>query len=308
MVKKTKINLNTINIHINALIDNLDHERIYKKIDLVLDGGLFNGGYQIGCVLYLKTLENKKFINIERISGCSIGSVVGFCYLTNNMQECINNYEYLLKCYRENYNFKLLKELLYDIVVRKDYSLDMINNKLYITYHQVKKTKKVTKNIYTSKEDLYESIVKSCFIPYMLNDEYYYKENYLDGVSPYIFEKSNKKIIFIRLLSLDKLLECFIIKNENNIITRLITGIVDIDNLFHNKKTQFCSYLDNWKMNDYIMLRLRNIIFILLVFSIEYIIKLYNNIPDKIKKSYIIENIHAIINYIYKDFLKSHIL
>ena len=76
------------------------------------------------------------------------------------MQECINNYEDLLKCYRENNNFKLFKELLYDIVVKKDYSLDMINNKLYITYHEVKNTKKVTKNIYNSKEDLYESIVK----------------------------------------------------------------------------------------------------------------------------------------------------
>ena len=187
MVKKTKINLNTINTHINSLIDNLDNKKIYKNIDLVLDGGLFNGGYQIGCVLYLKTLEKKKFINIERISGCSIGSLVGFCYLTNNIQECINNYEDLLKCYRENNNFKLFKELLYDIVVKKDYSLDMINNKLYITYHEVKNTKKVTKNNYNSKEEIYESIIKSCFIPYMLNDEYYYKENYLDGISPYIF-------------------------------------------------------------------------------------------------------------------------
>lgn len=308
MVKKTKINLNTINTHINALIDNLDDKKIYKNIDLVLDSGLFNGGYQMGCVLYLKILEKKKIINIERISGCSIGSVVGFCYLTNNMQECINSYEHLLKCYRENNNFKLFKELLYDIVVKKDYSLDMINNKLYITYHQVKNTKKVTKNIYDSKEDLYESIVKSCFIPYMLNDEYYYKENYLDGISPYIFEKSEKKIIFITLLSLDKLFECFIIKNENNIITRLLSGIVDIDNLFHNKKTQFCSYVDNWKMNDFIMIRLRNIIFIVVVFGIEYIIKFYNNIPEKIRNSYIIDNIHIIINYIYKDFLKSHIL
>ena len=33
MVKKTKINLNTINTHINALIDNLDDKRIYKNID-----------------------------------------------------------------------------------------------------------------------------------------------------------------------------------------------------------------------------------------------------------------------------------
>ena len=308
MVKKTKINLNTINTHINSLIDNLDNKKIYKNIDLVLDGGLFNGGYQIGCVIYLKTLEKKKIINIERISGCSIGSFIGFCYLTNNIQECINNYEDILKCYRENNNLIFFKELLYNIIVKGEYTLDKINNKLFISYHEIKDTKKIIKSIYDNKEELYETIIKSCFIPFMINEEYYYKGNYLDGITPYIFEKSDKKIIFIKLLSLDKLLESFIIKNENNIITRLLTGIVDIDNLFHNKKTQFCSYLDNWKFNDYIILRLRNIIFIFVVFSIEYIIKLYNNIPEKIRNSYIIENIYVIIKYIYKDFLKNHIL
>ena len=132
MVKKTGIILNTINTHINALIDNLDNKKIYKNIDLVLDGGVFNGGYQVGAVLYLKILENKKIINIERISGCSIGACVGFCYLTNNIQECINIYDKLINCYRENYNLKLYKELLYDIVVKKDYSLDMINNKNHV--------------------------------------------------------------------------------------------------------------------------------------------------------------------------------
>jgi hypothetical protein len=308
MVKKRKIKLNTIDTHIDALIDNLDEKKIYKNIDLVLDGGLFNGGYQIGSALYLKKLENKKLISIERISGCSIGSFVGFCYLSNNMHECINNYENLLKCYRENNNLIVFKELLYNVIVKSDYSLDKINNKLFITYHEVKNTKKITKSIYENKEELYETIIKSCFIPFMINDEYYYKGNYLDGITPYIFEKNNNKIIFIKLLSFDKLLESFIIKNENNIITRLLTGIVDIDNLFHNKNTQFCSYLDSWKMNDYINLRLRNIFFIFVVYTIEYIIKIYNNIPVKIRHSYIIENIYVIIKYIYRDFLKSHVL
>jgi len=142
----------------------------------------------------------------------------------------------------------------------------------------------------------------------MLNDEYYYKENYLDGISPYIFEKSDKKIIFIKLLSIDKMFESFIIKNENNIMTRLLAGIVDIDNLFHNKKTHLCSYVDNWKVNDFIIIRLRNIICILLVFSIEYIIKFNNNIPEKIRNTYIIENIQMIIKDISKDFFKSYIL
>jgi len=60
MVKKTKINLNTINTHINALIDNLDNKKIYKNIDLVLDGGLFNGGYQNWMCFIFKNIGKEK--------------------------------------------------------------------------------------------------------------------------------------------------------------------------------------------------------------------------------------------------------
>lgn len=305
---QNKINLSSINCHIDALIDNLDIHNIDKNIDLILDGGLFNGGYQMGCILYLKKLETNKIINIHRISGCSIGSLLGFCFLIDKIDLCIDNYKKIIEYLRENNNLKIFEKILRKIVINDDYCLDKINNKLFITYHEIKNTKQIVKNYYESKEELFETILKSCYIPYIINDELYYKGNYFDGISPYIFPKSDNRLIFINLISVDKFFESFIIKNEKNIITRLLTGIVDIDNLYHNKKTIFCSYIDKWKSYDYIILRLRNILFVLSLVSLEYIIKIYNNIPDNVKNGYIISNFKIIMKYLCNDFLKCYVL
>ena len=48
--------------YIDKLISNIDKNNIPKTIDLILDGGAFNGSYQIGGLLYLKRMENKKMI------------------------------------------------------------------------------------------------------------------------------------------------------------------------------------------------------------------------------------------------------
>jgi hypothetical protein len=70
-----------INEYVIKLIENLpdDIKNVKEpiKIDLVLDGGLFNGSYQVGALYFLKEMENRKYIKIERISGCSVGSIVG---------------------------------------------------------------------------------------------------------------------------------------------------------------------------------------------------------------------------------------
>ena len=86
MKEKKTINSKIINTHIDLLIENLEKKNIYKNIDLMLDSGLFNGGYLIGSLLYLKQLDNKSIINVKRISGTSIGSLLGLAYLLNKLE------------------------------------------------------------------------------------------------------------------------------------------------------------------------------------------------------------------------------
>ena len=78
--------------YINQLVNNIPNKYLRKlqgktnnplKVDLVFEGGLFNGSYQIGFLNYIKQMEKKQFLKVERVSGCSIGSVMAFLYFTN---------------------------------------------------------------------------------------------------------------------------------------------------------------------------------------------------------------------------------
>jgi predicted acylesterase/phospholipase RssA len=70
-----------IDEYVNRLIENLPEEtKKLQHIDLVLDGGIFNGSYLVGSLYFLKEMERRRYIKIERISGCSIGSIVAFLY------------------------------------------------------------------------------------------------------------------------------------------------------------------------------------------------------------------------------------
>ena len=70
---------------IQNLIDNHPKTNETENMDLVLESGAANGGFHVGCLLYIKSLEKKKIIKIDRISGSSIGAIAGFYYLINSL-------------------------------------------------------------------------------------------------------------------------------------------------------------------------------------------------------------------------------
>ena len=73
-----------ISNYTKKLVDNLPKEYKNKKnpikLDLVLDGGVFNGSYLFGALYFLKEMESQKYMNIERISSTSVGSIAGLIY------------------------------------------------------------------------------------------------------------------------------------------------------------------------------------------------------------------------------------
>ena len=71
--------------YVDKLIENLPLKTFVKHLDLVLDGGIFNGSYLIGALYFLKEMEKREYIVIDRISGCSIGSICAFLYLINEL-------------------------------------------------------------------------------------------------------------------------------------------------------------------------------------------------------------------------------
>jgi hypothetical protein len=83
-----------INNTITKLMDNTlflkTNQR--EKINLILDSGLFNGSYLIGSLYFLKELEKKQYVKIDKISGCSIGSIVALLYYVDLLDSCNDIY------------------------------------------------------------------------------------------------------------------------------------------------------------------------------------------------------------------------
>ena len=148
--------------YINKFITNLPDSVIKSfkgsHIDLILEGGSFNGSYQAGCLLYLKELETKGYLVIDRISGASIGSLMAFLYLTNNLDLTDDLYKLFYNNLKENFNLSVIKELKKILIEKErmtDKLLDLVNKKLYISYYNLDKSKKIIKKTYKNIDDIF---------------------------------------------------------------------------------------------------------------------------------------------------------
>ena len=157
------------NQHIKNLVVNLPKEENLGAIDLVLEAGAANGSYQIGCLLYLKELENQKKVKIDRISGSSIGAISGFYYYTDMLDNFQEDYFLLTKCFKEHLNVHVLKEILEKKLEKlSEGNIEELNDKLFIVYHDAGQKKQILRKKYENKEDLLNCLLKTSHLPYLV--------------------------------------------------------------------------------------------------------------------------------------------
>jgi hypothetical protein len=226
-----------------------------QKIDLILDGGIFNGSYLFGGLHFLRALEKRNHVQVENISCCSIGVICALLYLADMLDIAEDLYNIIIKSFKKNYKLddafdktieQLKKHLPSNIC-------ELINHRLFISYHNVSKRKKIVKCFYKSLDDLFLAVRKSCFVPFFIDGNMLYKGKYYDGIYPYIFPpSSDKKRLHINLLGLDKLKYVFCVKNETTNIHRMLAGLLDV-HLFFIKQTstQMCSYIQPYSVFDF---------------------------------------------------------
>jgi hypothetical protein len=294
-----------IDSYVNKLIENLPEDlknnKKPLKLDLVLGGGAFNGSYLIGALYFLKEMENRGYVIIERISGCSIGSLVGLLYLTNQLDKMVEVYQKVITDFKDKHNLSIIKNIKSILFDSTSHDMcNMINNKLYICYNNTKKLKKIVKNHYKNNDDLYNTIIKSCYIPYLVDEKLTYKNKYIDGINPYIFKKSNNKILLLDLLTSDKIKFFINIKNESTNYHRILYGLLEIHTFFVKKtNTQMCSYVDEWSIIDrnffYLKLTIEKIFIHLLSFFIVIESVFHNKIKDLF--------LYRVFIKLYKEFM-----
>lgn len=271
---------------INDLIDNLKIIPCKSEIDLVLDGGAFNGSYMIGSLLYFKELEKRNIICINRISGCSIGSLLGLLYIGNYLSIQEKFYKYIrsslakgnLKSYCKI--LKIIKDKLPKCFYKK------CNNVLYISFYNIQNGKQIVEHTYKNNNHLFQCIYCSSFLPFIMNGHLCYQQKYIDGLYPYIFPESKlKSVLFIDLIQ-QNITKMLIIKNEINNSERIMKGILETHNyFFSNSPYSFVSNIYEYSIVNtikqtfhYIRVNITLVIVYLLKFYCQYRGKLnYSN-------------------------------
>jgi hypothetical protein len=276
-----------IDIFINNLPEQFKNTEKPMVIDLVLDGGVFNGSYLIGALFLLKEMEKRNYIKVERISGCSIGSLLGFLYFIDQLEIVNTLYEMFANHFKETQHlekYMQLKEHLKNKIPADVCTI--INKKLYIKYNNIEKGVSKVKRTYQNEDDLINTIIRSSFFPYLIDGTFAYQNKYIDGLNPYIFKKhSRKKIVFLDLCGLDKLSYIINIKNETSNFHRVLFGLVDMYTfLIKQSESSMCSCVNEWNFVNstrfHIRLFIEKIIckfFYILHFLKKYIPNSYND-------------------------------
>jgi hypothetical protein len=302
--------------YVNKLMDNLpDYIKNTDnplKIDLVLDGGVFNGSYLAGALYFLKEMEKRKYIIIERISGCSIGSIAGFLYIMDRLDLITNLYEEFNKEFKETYSLNIIKYIKSNLIeFSNEENSKKINNKLYITYYNIIKGVKKVKSQYKNWDELSNTLIKSCFFPYLVNGNLLYKNKYLDGISPYIFnEQPGRKILYMELFSSDKISGIINIKNEKTNHHRILTGLLDIHNFFikDSRRTVMCCYVNEWNLFDKFYYKLKSIFEKFFTYIIYFIVIIKKHVNIEIKNTIYYKLISRISYDVFTILLETYCL
>jgi hypothetical protein len=264
-----------VNKLFKTLPDNLKKIESPIEIDLVLEGGAFNGSYLIGVLYFLKKMEKNNIIKIKRISGSSIGSLVGLLYFIGDLEFAGNLYNILLSDFMKN-NFLNITHIIQSHLkdkIPKDVC-SKLYNKLFISYTNIETKKKIVMSKYKNIDCLLDSIIKSCFIPFMIDGNICYKNKFFDGILPYVFlPKNNRKILYVDIMFNEKSYYILNAKNEKSNLNRILTGMLDVHFFFIKQhKTNFCSYVNDWTCFDIFKNVCKQIIEKLVIYIIYFIL------------------------------------
>ena len=301
--------------YVNKLIDNLPNEIKTQSepiiVDIVLDGGAFNGSYLVGALYFLKEMEKRNYIKIERISGCSIGSVVGFFYFINALEFMPELYNIATKHLKKNYNLETIKELKVLLKDRIPENIcDIIKNKLFISYNNIKENNKIIKSEYKNVDDIFNTIIKSSFIPYLIDGNILYNKKYVDGITPYVFKvEKDRKILYLDLFGYDKMWNIFNVKNEKNNFHRILSGLLDIHNFYiKQSQTAMCSYVNDWSLYNKTCFYGKLLFEKVVIIIINILLYIKVKIPDEFKDSVLSKMMLKIIKVIFITMIENYCL
>lgn len=256
--------------YIQTLIKNIDSNTVPSEIDLVFDSGALNGFMAYGAAMYIRALEEAKVLRVRRVSGCSAGAMVALMYLINIYYDIDPFFTSLLKHYHAHRNLSEYMVKMREIIDEHlTDDLSELNGRLFITFFDTEKRKQVVVSHYTDRAELIDCLARSSHIPYVSNPIMKYQDRYVDGVTPYMFEKGERRILFVKLVHMSNVFRLLNVRNETNSYSRVLEGVFDANSFFTRGRSPMCSYVDTWWRIEFILMRIRIFIFLTAVRIVE---------------------------------------
>ncbi len=100
--------------YISKLIDNipLSKKNQREKIDIILDGGLFNGSYLIGALYFLREMEKVGYVEVDKLSGCRIGSLACVLYTADLLDLTTEIYNMAIDQFKKTTHLEVVDDIL----------------------------------------------------------------------------------------------------------------------------------------------------------------------------------------------------
>ena len=145
-----------------------------EDLYVISEGGAFNGSYVLGVFYFLKELENRKLVNVKRISACSVSTFVGLLYFCNRLELFEEIYVEVIEIFKQTCNLDIFDVIYKRIEAEIGTSLyKLVNKKLYVSYYNLETRRKVVRREYKNNHDLFCAIKRSAFIFMLLIKECY---------------------------------------------------------------------------------------------------------------------------------------
>ena len=274
------------------------------ELNLIFDSGAVNGLMGIGAALYLHHLEKLNYIKINKVSGCSIGSLIAVWYLCGCPDTIYTYIETLFSHYKTNKNFFIFEQIINAAILQlfpTEAAVERLNGIFYINYYDTEQSKQCIVSHFENRAHLITCILRSAHIPFITSPAHKFEGRYIDGIAPYIFPMDrNCKNLFIQLIQFTAPLKSLHIKKEQNIYSRLIRGVVDTNEFFINDSNAICSYV-NYKTKIHLYIRKKFVYLILLL--IEYFILIQKAIPDFFKETELYDKLASFCNSLWHQSL-----
>ena len=270
-----------------------------------MDSGGFKGVYLYGALIYLKEMEKKGYITIDKISGSSIGGILGAFYILDKLDFFYENYISIRDNFRKDLNLRYIPTLLTNIIKtcdQDDYKL--LNSRLFINYYDINSKREHIISNYNSNEEIIEYLKCTSYLPIITDGNLCYNSK-VDGNKPYLFNNgySNEStILYISLSTIGKVKDYFNTIQDKNPSNRIMKGILDIHEFFLFKNpTKMCSFVNKWSFKDFTLYRFKEFIWIYLLYSITILDYLYKKIPLSIKNNLFFNQLHNITLKFIRD-------